>query len=60
MPQNYARAYKWWILAKAAGDKDAPKYLDILIPHMTQDQVAEGQLKLTGMVRVRERRCRSI
>ena len=43
VPQNYARAYKWWILAKAAGDKDASKNLDILIPHMTQDQVAEGQ-----------------
>ena len=43
VPQNYARAYKWWILAKAAGNKYASKDLDLLMPQMTKEQIAEGQ-----------------
>jgi len=43
VPQDYGKAYKWLILAKAAGDSDAPKGIDLLMPLMTPDQIAEGQ-----------------
>ena len=43
VPQNYSRAYKWLTLAKAAGETSASRLLDLLMPRMTQDQVAEGQ-----------------
>ena len=41
--QDYVKAYAWYHLASAQGDKQAAKGKDMLRGRMTAEQVAEAQ-----------------
>ena len=43
VPYDYVKAYMWWSFAKALGDKDVAKNLDIVQKQMTPAQIAEAQ-----------------
>ena len=43
LPQDYIEAYKWYNLATAKGDSDAKKNRDVVVRHMTPEQIAEAQ-----------------
>ena len=42
-PQDYSEAYKWYNLAAAQGDRTAIANRDLIVRHMTPDQIAEAQ-----------------
>ena len=42
VPVNDVRAYMWWALAKAQGDKEAAGNLDIIKKRMTPTQIAKA------------------
>ena len=42
VPEDYVKAYMWWSLAKAHGDKMA-RDLDIVKNDMNTDQIAKAQ-----------------
>ncbi len=43
VPQDFVRAYLWFDIAAAQGDKTAQKSRDIIASRLTPDQIAEAQ-----------------
>ena len=43
VPQDFVRAYLWFNIAAAQGDKTAQKGRDLIVSQMTPDQIAEAQ-----------------
>jgi len=43
VPENNVFAHKWLNLAKVGGDENAGNVLEIIIPRMTKEQIAEAQ-----------------
>ncbi len=43
IPENDVKAYSWWSVAKAQGEKQATSNLDSLKNKMTKEQIATGQ-----------------
>ena len=48
VPVNNVRAYMWWSLAKAQGDKEAADNLDIVKEQMTPAQIGKAQVLATN------------
>ncbi len=48
MDEDIIEAYKWFSLAARRGNKKAINSRDLLAIHMTRDEVAEGNRRVTG------------
>src|SRR6266699_252507 len=51
VPQDYVEAYKWANLAAVNGDSDTAAHLRVIfVEHMTPDQIAEAQRRLSAFI----------